>query len=450
MVKKGIRFVDIKEKLNHKTDSKKSIKTNKNIVLKTVTKTKDVFGHNLKLWKILENKIEKILEFYQFMRIETPMVEYAELVLGGILKHESDNKKQLFFVEKSGEKSIILRPELISGMIRSYFENKMQNLNQPVKFYSLGQVFVDKPDNVFNQFYQLSLESIGDPSPIIEVEMMYAIRKLLEDFTINNILFEINNIGCEHCRDIYAKEIKKYFKEKKTKLCSKCKKALKENVWEIFDCHEEKCKALRSGLVNFEEFWCNDCREHFSTIIEYLEFLKIPYEINNKLRGNNQFENKFVFKIYYMDADKKKSIGMGFRHDDLLKTISSSGRSGVGIVLDVNTLFKTIRDQKNIKEEKDFSVFLIQIGDTAKRKAFEIVEDLRKENILVKTNLSKDSLRAQIAVAEKEKVNCILVIGQEEVMRGEVIIRDFQSGLQESVSFAKLIPNLVKRRNQIN
>ncbi|MFA5230426.1 MAG: His/Gly/Thr/Pro-type tRNA ligase C-terminal domain-containing protein [Candidatus Paceibacterota bacterium] len=134
----------------------------------------------------------------------------------------------------------------------------------------------------------------------------------------------------------------------------------------------------------------------------------------------------------------------------MIKTISNNGRSGVGATLDVSVLFKLIRDQKADKEDKDFSVFLVQIGDTAKRKAFEIVENLRKENILVKTNLSKDSLRAQIAIAEKEKVNCILVIGQEEVMRGEVIIRDFQSGLQESVSFAKLIPNLIKRKNQIN
>lgn len=178
--------------------------------------------------------------------------------------------------------------------------------------------------------------------------------------------------------------------------------------------------------------------------------MRIPYEINNKLRGFNPFENKFVFKVNYIEGEKKRNIASGFRHDDLLKTISTNGRYGVGANIDVNYLFKAIRDLKIEKENKDFVVFLVQIGDTAKRKAFEIVEDLRKENIFVKTNLSKDSLRTQISVAEKEKVNCILVIGQEEVMRGEVIIRDFQSGLQESVSFAKLIPNLVKRRNQIN
>jgi histidyl-tRNA synthetase len=131
----------------------------------------------------------------------------------------------------------------------------------------------------------------------------------------------------------------------------------------------------------------------------------------------------------------------------LMKTISNNGRSGVGLTIDVNVLFKSLRDYKLNKEEREFSVFLVQIGDTAKRKAFEIIEDLRKENIHIKTNLSKDSLRTQIAMAEKERVNCILVIGQEEVMRGEVIIRDFQSGLQESVSFAKLVPNLLKRKN---
>lgn len=450
MAKKGIRFVDIKEKLNHKVDPRRGTKTNKNIVLKTVSKTKDVFGYNLKLWKFLENKIEKILEFYQYAKIETPLVEYTELVLGGILKNEIENKKQFFMVEKAGEKSIILRPELFSGMIRSYFENKMQNQNQPVKMYSLGQVFCDKNDNMFSQFYQLSLEAIGDQSPIVEVEMLLTIKKLLEEFKINNVSFEINNIGCEHCRELYIKEIKKFYKEKKTKLCSKCKKSLKEDIWEVLNCHEEKCRALRSSLASFEDFWCSECKNHFLTIIEYLEFLKIPYEVNNKLRNFNQFENKFVFKINYIEGDKKRIAGIGFRHDDLLKTISSSGRYGIGASIDANVLFRIIREQKCERDSKDFSVFLVQIGDTAKRKAFEIVEDLRKENILVKTNLSKDSLRAQIAIAEKEKVNCILVIGQEEVMRGEVIIRDFQSGLQESVSFAKLIPNLVKRKNQIN
>lgn len=148
-----------------------------------------------------------------------------------------------------------------------------------------------------------------------------------------------------------------------------------------------------------------------------------------------------------MEGDKKRNLGFGFRHDDLMKTISNNGKSGVGLTIDVNILFKSLRDYKINKEEKEFSVFLVQIGDTAKRKAFEIIEDLRKENIHIKTNLSKDSLRTQIATAEKERVNCILVIGQEEVMRGEVIIRDFQSGLQESVSFAKLVPNLLKRKN---
>ncbi|MFA5230425.1 MAG: hypothetical protein WC422_03375 [Candidatus Paceibacterota bacterium] len=74
------------------------------------------------------------------------------------------------------------------------------------------------------------MEAIGDQSPIVEVEMINTIKKLLEDFKVSNISFEINNIGCEHCRDAYAKEIKKFYKERKTKLCSKCKKALKENI----------------------------------------------------------------------------------------------------------------------------------------------------------------------------------------------------------------------------
>lgn len=447
--KKGIRFVDIKEKLNHKNENKKSRKSSKQLTLKLVNKTKDVFSHNLKIWKCLDNKLEKFLNHYQFDRIETPMIEYGDVILNGFMKNDSDLKKKLFFVEKSGEKTIVLRPELLAGMIRSYFENKMQNTSLTVKFFALGPVFLDNKDSLMSQYNQLCLEIIGDGSPIVDVELINTVRNLLDDFRVKNISIDLNNIGCEECRGEYEKEIKKYFKEKKTKLCSKCKKALSENIWDIFSCHEEKCKAVRSSLKHFDEFWCNDCKNHFKTVIEYLDYLKINYNINQTLWDFDGVKNKIIFKISFTENDKRYEFGYGFRHDDLIRNMSMTGRFGVGCVLDVNLLFKILRDQKQKyeKNEKEFSVFLIQIGDTAKRKAFEIMEELRKENISVKANLSKDSLRAQMNVAEKEKDDCILIIGQEEVMRGEVIIRDSQSGLQESVSFAKLIPSLLKRKN---
>jgi histidyl-tRNA synthetase len=176
--------------------------------------------------------------------------------------------------------------------------------------------------------------------------------------------------------------------------------------------------------------------------------LKIEHVAHQGLNKYTEFDNKIVFKINVTDKERKHEAAHGSRHDELIRTISNNGKYGVGCTINTNLLFKLFRDahQKDANQEKDFSVFLIQIGDTAKRKAFEIVESLRKEGILAKTSLSKDSLRAQISMAEKEKVNCILIIGQEEVIRGEVILRDFQSGLQESVSFAKLIPNLIKRK----
>lgn len=183
-------------------------------------------------------------------------------------------------------------------------------------------------------------------------------------------------------------------------------------------------------------------------VMEYLDFIKIDYNINQSLDKYTNFDNKIIFKINVLEKEKKYEVAHGSRHDDLVRTLSNNGKYSVGCNVNINFLFKMFRDHFNerVDLEKDFSVFLIQIGDTAKKKSFEIVESLRKEGIIVKTNLSKDSLRAQISTAEKEKVNCILIIGQEEVIRGEVILRDFQSGLQESVSFAKLIPNLIKRK----
>ncbi len=448
MAKKGIRFVDIKEKLNRKAEPKRTTKKVKSIDFKSVSKTKDIFGRNLKIWKSLEEKINGILSFYQFDVIETPVIEYKDLVFKGVWKKDDQQKKRFFFVEKTGEKSMVLRPDLLSGMLRSYFENKMQNLNQPVRLYSLGPVFLDIEDNNFSQNNQLTLEAIGDSSPIVEIEMINTVKRLLDDFGFEKISVEIDNIGCEKCKEAYEKEVKKYYRDIKTKVCTKCKKHIKEDFLKVLECKDEKCVALRANLKSFDQFWCTDCKTHFAAITDYLDFLKIEHSSVAGLNKYTSFDNKIVFKINVIDKERKYEAAVGSRHDELIRTVSNNGKYGVGCNINTNLLFRLFRDndQKDGKKEKDFSVFLIQIGDTAKRKAFEIVESLRKEGILAKTSLSKDSLRAQISMAEKEKVNCILIIGQEEVIRGEVILRDFQSGLQESVSFAKLIPNLIKRK----
>lgn len=149
---------------------------------------------------------------------------------------------------------MMLRPDLMSGILRSYFENKMQNQSQPVRFFSLGPVFIDDEEKNFSQYSQLTLEAIGDSSAIIEIEIINTIKNLFEDFGFGNVSVEIDNIGCEKCKEAYEKEVKKYYKDIKTKVCTKCKKITKDNFLKLLDCNEEKCKALRFGLKSFDEF----------------------------------------------------------------------------------------------------------------------------------------------------------------------------------------------------
>ncbi len=149
---------------------------------------------------------------------------------------------------------MVLRPDLLSGILRSYFENKMQNLNQPVRLYSLGPVFFDAEENNFSQNNQLTLEAIGDGSPIVEIEMINSVKRLLDDFGLENISVDIDNIGCEKCKEAYEKEVKKYYRDIKTKVCAKCKKYTKEEFLKVLECKDEKCKALRANLKSFDQF----------------------------------------------------------------------------------------------------------------------------------------------------------------------------------------------------
>lgn len=419
----------------------------------TLRGMKDILAKDWLYYDYILSNAKKIFEFYNFQRIETPILEKAGLFIKGIGEKTDIIDKEMYILRSKENKELLtLRPEGTAPVVRAYIEKGMSNLSQPVKLYYFGPFFRhEKPQaGRYRQFYQLGAEIIGEGSSTVDVEMIITSKIFLESlgFKQKNICLSLNSIGCSECRPVYIKELKKYYKQYIQQICADCRRRIKENPLRVLDCKNEKCLSVKNGAPISLDCLCSECHSHFKDILELLDYLGISYILDKTLVRGLDYYTKTVFEFSLSSEIKSITLAGGGRYDKLVRSLGGAHRPAVGVAFGVERLMnELIKKGKELVISKP-KVFLVQIGDAAKRQSFKLLEQFRKENIFLGENLGKESLRAQLTAANKLNVDYVLILGQEEVLNGMIILKDMDSGLQELIPLEKIANEVKKRLNK--
>jgi len=412
---------------------------------------KDLLPEEYKYWNLVIRKAIELAKFYSFKQVDTPILEQLSLYERSTGKTSDIVTKEMFsFIDKNGEK-IALRPEATPGLVRSYIEHGMFNLPQPVKFFWLGPLFRhEKPQSGrLRQHSQFDLEIIGEDSPVADAQLILIAHNFFRELQIE-ALIQVNSIGCSECRKEYIAKLLEFYKErgKRAKLCNDCRKRLIKNPLRLLDCKEEKCIELRTEAPQIVDWLCDECREHFIKVLEYLDELDIPYNLNPYLVRGIDYYNRTVFEIWSSSSEqgRQSSLGGGGRYDSLIEKMGGRATPACGFGLGVERTILKIKE-KNIplKQDDKADIFLAQLGEQARRKAMLLFEELRRAGFYIRQAFTKDSLKAQLEVANRIGAKYSLILGQKEIMDGTILIRDMESGIQEVIDYKKLIPEIEKR-----
>jgi len=439
---------------------------------------KDILPDEYKYWSLVIKKASELSRSYGFKHLETPVLENLELYERSSGRTSDIVTKEMFsFVDKNGER-IALRPEATPGLVRSYIEHGMFNLPQPVKMFWLAPVFRhDKPQaGRFRQFSQFDLENIGEASPVADAELISIAYYFFRELQLE-IVIQINSIGCAVCRKDYLVKLENFYKERgrRAKLCNDCKKRLQKNPLRLLDCKEKNCQAMAAEAPQIVDSLCDDCRNHFIKVLEYLDTLDVPYNLNPTLVRGLDYYNRTVFEIWPAEVEaaaaadgaaptdkpaetevvknepaRQSALGGGGRYDGLVEYMGGRPTPACGFAIGLERVILKIKE-KNIplKDEEKGEVFLAQLGDQARRKIMLLFEELRKAGLNVRQAFSKDSLKSQLEMANKAGVKYTLILGQKEVMDGTILIRDMESGIQEVVDYKKVGTELEKRLGNV-
>ena len=420
---------------------------------------KDVTFSEQKYWDLVLKKAEDLAEVYSFKKIITPLLESLDLYKKSTGESSDIVLREMYsFPDKNGEK-IAVRPEITPSLARAYIENGMFTLPQPVRMYSVGPIFRhEKPQaGRYRQSHQFDLEIIGEESPIAVFLLILIAYNLFSELRID-VQLQINSIGCNECRKDYIKKLVAYYKErgKRSKLCVNCKKRFLKNPLRLLDCKEKECVALKEDAPPVIDYLCDGCKKGFTRVLEYLDEMDIPYNLNPSLVRGLDYYNGTVFEFWPIEEGEENavnelSLGGGGRYDGLIEHMGGRATPACGLAIGIERVVARVKMQKTIidKDSKNL-IFLAQLGDNARRKSLALFEELRKNGFRVKESFTKDSLSDQLGEANAIGARMTLILGQKEVNDGTILLRDMESGNQETIDFKKIKTELERRVKEWN
>jgi len=222
------------------------------------------------------------------------------------------------------------------------------------------------------------------------------------------------------------------------------------------DCKEESCRPIIEEAPQIIDWLSETSRNYFMKVLEYLDELDIPYALRSTLVRGLDYYSDTVFEFYREEGEgaAQSALGGGGRYDTLIEQLGGKPTPACGFSIGLERVVSAIRAKQEAgelpKTEETNPIYFAQLGEQARKKTLKLLEEMRRQGLIVKHNLGKGALKAQMEMANKFKAQYCLILGQKEVQDGTVIIRDMESGIQEIVDQKKVIANLKKKLENLS
>ncbi len=407
--------------------------------------TKDILPSEQPYWKLVTEKAGEICRLYGYQRIDTPAFESTDLFLHSVGEETDIVEKQMYTFDDRGGDKITLRPEGTAPVCRAYIEHGLHNLPQPVRLYYFGSIFrYERPQaGRFRQHQQFGCEAIGAADPALDAEIIDMAWHLYSSLGLRELSLQLNSIGCPLCRREYLQRLKQYYSDHGLALCADCKSRLLRNPLRLLDCKNPACQEIARDAPHILEFLCPECGSHFDALKRYLEHLRIPYEVNPYLVRGLDYYTRTVFEIQPLDTGGQSTVGGGGRYDNLIELLGGKPTPAVGFATGIERIILNLQKQDiKLPQTAPTKVYVACLGEEAREPALKLAARLRQAGIGVTLAMDDRSLKSQLRQANTLGLSQAIIIGEEEVRSGSVILRDMVKGEQIQLPLEEAILQL--------
>jgi len=415
------------------------------LFIKVPKGTQDILPEDISKWYYVEDIIKEILNKYGYKEIRTPYFEYTDLFVRGIGESTDIVTKEMFtFPDRKG-RSLTLRPEGTAPVVRTYLENSMSRISKVIKLFYLGPMFrCEKPQSGrFRQFNQFGIEIIGTQAPAADAEVILTALDVYKKLGLKNLEILINSVGCKKCRVNYILKLKKYLKDKNDTLCSECKERYIKNPLRVLDCKKDNCKEITEEAPVIINNLCKECELHFEEVKSYLKGQKIIFHEDPRLVRGLDYYTKTAFEIISGELGAQNAIAGGGRYDDLVEELGGKPTPAVGFAAGIERMIIAM-DQQNIEWplKEELVIFVATVNEKTQERAFRLLQKIRNTGLSADMDYSGGSLKSQMRIANKIAARYTVIVGEEELSKNMIILRNMQTKEQKEVNLGNLINEL--------
>jgi histidyl-tRNA synthetase len=408
--------------------------------------TKDMLPADAHKWHYIEDAFRALCARYGFKEMRTPVFEHTELFTRGV-GDTTDIVQKEMYTWTQADRSLTLRPEGTSPVVRSFVEHKLYAEPQPSKFYYDISCFrYEKPQSGrLREFHQFGAEVFGTNNMMADSEVIALAYDFLNELGISDVELQINSIGCPVCRDEYRKALRAFLEPMYDQLCETCKDRYDRNPMRILDCKSPADQELVKGAPVMLDYLCEECDIAFADLKSNLDAMEIDYVVNPGIVRGLDYYTKTAFEFITNSIGAQGTVCGGGRYDHLSEELGGPPIPGVGFGMGKERLL-LLMEANGIKipQPQVPDAFIAFMGDAAKAFGLKLMGSLRKEGLNVEMDCMARNLKGQFKYADRLNVKNTIIIGEDELKNGVVAIRNMEQSEQRLVSFADIIGELKK------
>lgn len=417
--------------------------------IKNVKGTHDVFGDENNAYEKVESLMKSIAEIYAYKGVRPPVLEYNSVFVRGVGESSDVVRKEMYTFADKGGRDLTLRPEFTAGIMRLAIQNKLYATNElPLKLYYLGPVFrYERPQlGRYRQFNQFGVESIGHNSPMNDVEVIVLAYTILSSLGLENVKIKINTLGDEASRNAYRAALKEYFAKYIDNMCVDCKSRFELNPLRILDCKVPEDRPIIDEAPKIGAYLSKESKERFDAVLEALESLQIPYEIDQGLVRGLDYYSETVFEFHYKSAKGNDygAIGAGGHYGSLMKELGGPDLPGVGFSFGIERVVSVLSDNDLLNDiAYELDAYIMPLDKSLDLYAQEVAVILRNSGGY-KVDVCFDNVKLgnMFKRATTKNAKYAIIIGEDEAKAESVVLKDLATQEQQTVKIEDLVDKL--------
>ncbi|MDU4093877.1 MAG: histidine--tRNA ligase [Pantoea sp.] len=391
------------------------------------------------VWQRIEGILKQVLASYGYSEIRLPIVEHTPLFKRAIGEVTDVVEKEMYtFDDRNGE-SLTLRPEGTAGCVRAGIEHGLL-YNQEQRLWYMGPMFrYERPQKGrYRQFHQIGAEVFGLQGPDIDAELIMMTARWWKALGIaDHVTLELNSIGSLEARANYRDALVAFLEQHKEKLDEDCKRRMYTNPLRVLDSKNPEVQVLLNDAPTLGEYLDEASREHFSGLCALLDSVGIAYNINQRLVRGLDYYNRTVFEWVTTSLGAQGTVCAGGRYDGLVEQLGGRATPGVGFAMGMERLVLLVQAvNPDFEPSRIVDVYVIASGQGVQSAAMQLAEQVRDgaPELKLMTNFGGGNFKKQFARADKWGARVALVLGEDEVKAGQVVVKDLRSGEQQTLA----------------